>query len=267
MTVKKVTIKDFKKMKGENKKITMLTAYTYPIAKILDEAGVDSILVGDSLGMTILGHENTLKVTLEDSIRACQAVKRAVKRALIIGDMPFLTYGVSISETIRNAGELIKNGGCQAVKLEGGRERVDEIIELQSIGIPVLGHIGLTPAYINLFGGYKVQGKTEKKAKKILEDAKLLEEAGVFAIVLEGIPWKLAKEITETLEIPTIGIGAGEFCDGQVLVIDDLIGLTPNFKPKFVKRYANVSEIIFNSVKEYIKEVKDGKFPSEEYRY
>jgi 3-methyl-2-oxobutanoate hydroxymethyltransferase len=223
--------------------------------------------VGDSLGMTIMGYENTLKVKLTDSIRICQSVSRAVKRALVIGDMPFLTYGVSVSETVKNGGKLIKEGDCQAVKLEGGRERIDEIEGLIEIGIPVLGHIGLTPSYINLFGGYKIQGKSDRKAKRLLEDAKKLEEAGVFAIVLEAVPWKLSKQITEELSIPTIGIGAGEYCDGQVLVIDDIIGLTSNLKPKFVKRYADISEIISKAVKEYIKEVKENKFPSEEYRY
>ena len=267
MSMKKVTIKDFKKMKKEGKKITMLTAYTYPIAKIMDEAGIDSILVGDSLGMTILGYTNTLKVTMEDSIRISQAVSRATTRALVIGDMPFLSYGVNVSDTIKNAGKLIKEGDCQAVKLEGGKERIEEVERLVEVGIPVLGHIGLTPSYVNLFGGFKVQGKTDKKAKKLMEDAKLLQEAGVFSIVLEGMPWELAKKITEELTIPTIGIGAGEYCDGQVLVIDDMIGLTPDLKPKFVKQYSNVKETVYNSIKNYIEEVKAGKFPSSEYRY
>jgi len=263
----KFTVKDFRKMKEKGEKITMISAYTFPIAKIIDEAGIDTILIGDSLGMTLLGYENTLEVTMEDMIRHCQAVSRGANRAFIIGDMPFLSYGTSIDETTYNAGRMIKEGRCEAVKVEGGRERIDEIKAMNSIGIPVLGHIGLTPTYINMFGGFKVQGKEEEAAKRLLEDAKLLEEAGVFAIVLETIPWKLAKKITETLSIPTIGIGAGEFCDGQVLVIDDLIGLSLRIKPKFVKKYSNVQEIIEKAVLEYKNDVKDISFPSEENRY
>lgn len=263
----KITVNDFQKMKDEGEKITMLTAYTYPFARIMDEVGVDSILVGDSLGMTVLGYPNTLPVTIDDTIRCCQAVSRGVKHALLIGDMPFLTYGISINQTVENAGKIVKEGNCDAIKLEGGRERVDEIEAIREIGIPVLGHIGLTPTYVNLFGGYKVQGKKPADAERLLEDAKLLEEAGVFAIVLESIPWKLAKQITESLTVPTIGIGAGEYCDGQVLVIDDILGLTFDFKPKFVKQYVNLRETISKAVDEYIKDVKEGKYPAEEHRY
>ena len=263
----KITIRDFQAMKEEGEKITMISAYTYPIAKIIDEMGIDSILVGDSLGMTVLGYENTLEVTIEDVIRHCQAVSRGAKRALVIGDMPFLSYGVKDKETVRNAGRLVKEGKCQAVKLEGGRERIDEIKEINAIGIPVLGHIGLTPTYVNEFGGFKVQGKGLEAEKRLIEDAKLLEEAGAFSIVIESIPWKLGKLISESISIPTIGIGAGQFCDGQVLVIDDIIGLTTTRKPKFVKQYANITEIIKQAVNEYKQEVKELRYPSDEFRY
>ncbi|MHA1116044.1 MAG: 3-methyl-2-oxobutanoate hydroxymethyltransferase [Candidatus Heimdallarchaeaceae archaeon] len=263
----KVTVKDFQRMKEDKEKITMLTSYTYPIAKIVDDAGIDSILVGDSLGMTILGHNNTLKVTLENSIMLTQAVSRAVNRALLIGDLPFGTYGINPSETARNAYKLVKEGNAEAVKLEGGRERIEDIKKIIRIGIPVLGHIGLTPTYVNIFGGFKVQGREEKQAQILLEDAQLLEEAGVFAIVLESIPWKLAKKITESLTIPTIGIGAGEYCDGQVLVIDDILGLNFQVKPKFIKQYVDIKEIISNAVKKYHEEVKSGSFPTEKQRY
>lgn len=265
--VNKITIKEFQKMKEEGEKIVMVSAHTYPMAKILDEIGIDSILIGDSLGMTVLGYENTLEVTLEDMIRHCQAVARGAQKPLLIGDMPFLSFGTSSEETIFNAGRMVKEGKCAAIKLEGGRERINEIKAIEAIGIPVMGHIGLTPTYINMFGGFKVQGKEEAVAKRLLEDAKLLEEAGVFGIVLEAISWKLAKEISESISIPTIGIGSGEYCDGQVLVIDDLIGLSLNFKPKFVKHYANVQDIVRTAVKEYKVEVKEGIFPSEEQRY
>lgn len=268
MVVKnKITVKEFQRMKDEGEKITMISAYTFPIAKILDEVGIDSILVGDSLGMTVLGYENTLEVTVDDMIRHIQAVSRGSEKSLIIGDMPFLSFGASIEETTINAGRLVKEGKCEAVKLEGGRERIEDVEAIKSIGIPVLGHIGLTPTYINMFGGFKVQGKEETAAKRLLEDAKILEEAGIFGVVLESIPWKLAKEISENLSIPTIGIGAGEFCDGQVLVIDDLIGLSPIIKPKFVKKYSDIQDIIRKAVQDYSKEVKDGIFPSEEQRY
>lgn len=264
---KKITIRDFQAMKDDGEKITMISAYTYPIAKIIDEMGIDSILVGDSLGMSILGYKNTLEVTIEDVIRHSQAVTRAVERALVIGDLPFLSYGIKDKETVRSAGRLVKEGKCETVKLEGGRERIEEIKEIKAIGIPVLGHIGLTPTYVNEFGGFKVQGKSVEAEKRLIEDARLLDEAGVFAIVIESVPWKLAKIITETISVPTIGIGAGQFCDGQVLVIDDIIGLTPSLKPKFVKKYANVSEVIAKAVSDFKREVKELRYPSDEYRY
>ncbi len=263
----KITVRDFQAMKEDGEKITMISAYTYPIAKIIDEMGIDSILVGDSLGMTILGYKNTLKVTIEDVIRHCQAVSRGAERALVIGDMPFLSYGIKDKETVRNAGRLIKEGQCEAVKLEGGRERIEEVKEIKAIGIPVLGHIGLTPTYVNEFGGFKVQGKSVEAEKRLIEDAKMLEDAGAFGIVIESVPWKLAKIISQSISIPTIGIGAGQFCDGQVLVIDDIIGLTTSIKPKFVKRYVNVTEVISKAVKEYKTEVKELRYPSDEYRY
>jgi len=263
----RLSIKDFQKMKENGEKITMISSYTYPVSKIIDKVGIDSILVGDSLGMTIYGYDNTLNVNLEDSIRHTAAVVRSSNRALIIGDMPFLSYGVSIEQTISNAGRMIKDSGCQAIKLEGGRERGEEIHALMEIGIPVMGHIGLTPTYINRFGGFKVQGKTQEQAMRIIEEAKFLEAVGVFAIVLESIPWELGKKITEGLSIPTIGIGAGEYCDGQVLVIDDILGLTQISKPKFVKNYANIQKEIEEAVKLYKKEVKTGKFPDETHRY
>jgi len=267
MEKNKVTIIDIQKMKSDGKKIAVLTAYDYPFARLIDEAGVDIILVGDSVGMTVLGYENTLPVTIEDMIYHTKAVKRGIKRALLVADMPFMSYQVSIDDALKNAGRLIKEGGAEAVKLEGGiaiQEIVSAIVE---IGIPVMGHVGLTPQSIHKFGGYKVQGRKSIEAREIIEDAKALEDAGVFSIVLEGIPLELAKEITQKIKIPTIGIGAGQFCDGQVMVIHDLIGLSGEFKPKFVKRYAEGGEIIKNAVKEYIKDVADGNFPTDDHSY
>ncbi len=267
MTRKK-TIIDFLNKKKEGKKITMLTAYDYPIASLVDQADIDMILVGDSLGMTVLGYDTTIPVTMEDMIRHAQAVTRAVKRAFVIGDMPFLSYQVSDEEAVKNAGRFVQEANCEAVKIEGGRERRSTIERILDAGIPVMGHLGLTPQSIHKLGGYRVQGKNQKVARQILEDAHLLEELGVFAIVLEAVPWKLAKMITEELTVPTIGIGAGPYCDGQVLVIHDILGLVPGeFKPKFVKRYANLNEIILKAVKEYKKEVEEGKFPTLDHSY
>jgi len=263
----KITTKKFQEMKEDGEKITMISAYTYPIAKIIDEMGIDSILVGDSLGKNILGYENSLKVTMEDSIRHCQAVARGVRRALIIGDLPFLSYGIKDKETVRNAGRLVKEGNCEVVKIEGGRERVEEIKEIKAVGIPVLGHLGLTPTYVNTTEHSKVKGTSIETEEKLIKDAKILEDAGVFGIVLDSIPWKLAKVISTTLSVPTIGIGAGKFCDGQVLIIDDIIGLSTTTKPKHVKKYANVSEVIGKAVKEFKTEVKELRYPSDQYRY
>jgi len=267
MKKNKVTIIDIQKMKSEGKKITALTAYDYPFARLLDEAGIDIILVGDSLGMTVLGYENTLPVTLEDMIYHTKAVKRGVKWAFLAADMPFMSYQVSIDDALKNAGRLIKEGGAEAVKLEGGIAMQEIVSAIAEVGIPVMGHIGLTPQSIHKFGGYKVQGRKSIEAREIIEDAKALEDAGVFSIVLEGMPLELAKEITQKVKIPTIGIGAGQFCDGQVMVIHDLLGLAGEFKPKFVKRYAEGGEIIKNAVKEYIKDVTDGNFPTDDHSY
>jgi len=265
MVAKKVTVSTFIDAKKSKEKISMLTAYDYSTAKLLDESGVDSLLVGDSLGMVILGYENTLQVTVDDIIHHCRAVARGAKRAMVIGDMPFLSYHINIEDTIRNAGRIIAEGQAHAVKLEGGREVVDKVRAIINAQIPVVGHLGLTPQSVNLFGGFKVQGKTEEQAKKIIEDALMLQEAGVFAIVLECVPEKLASIITEKLEIPTIGIGAGKYCDGQVLVTQDMLGMYTDFTPKFVKKYANLRDEIQNAAKQYIDEMKSGAFPGSEH--
>ncbi len=258
----KITVPKIKKMKGK-KPITALTAYDYLFARILDRAGIDLILVGDSVGTTVQGLNSTIPVTMDEMLYHVKIVKRGVENALLVGDMPFLSYQTSERDAITNAGLLIK-AGAEAVKLEGG-ERVAPLIEkLVSSGIPVLGHIGLTPQSVNVFGGYKIQGKTEDKAKRIVNDAVALEQAGVFSIVLEGMPEEVAKEITETVQVPTIGIGAGRFCDGQILVITDILGMDPDFTPRFVKKYRNLYEEIGNAVKEYISDVENGRFPSEE---
>jgi len=268
MSQKKLTVLDIVDMKRKHERITMLTAYDFPIASILDEAGIDILLVGDTMGMVVLGYPNTLSVTMEDSIRATQAVVRgAMSHSLVIGDMPFLTFSVSREKAILNAGRLIQEGGAEAVKLEGGRERVEAIQGMIDAGIPVMGHLGLTPQYIHRFGGYKVQGRTEAAAARLKEDAHILEEAGIFSLVLECIPWRLAKEITESLRIPTIGIGAGLHCDGQVLVTHDMLGLFTGFKPKFVKNYVNLREYIKKAVLEYENEVRTGLFPDPEHSY
>jgi len=263
----KVTIPQILKKKADGEKIAMLTAYDYPFAQILDKAGVDIILVGDSLGMVFAGYPNTLPVRLEDLIYHTQAVVRGVKNALIVADMPFMSYQVSIEEARRNCGRAIKEGGAEAVKLEGGANMDDIIRALVDIDIPVMGHVGLTPQSIHRMGGYKVQGREKKQWKRILQDARAVENAGAFAVVLEGIPMELAREITSTLKIPTIGIGAGVHCSGQVLVIHDLLGIFDEFNPTFVKRYANLHAVITQAVKEYIKEVKEKRFPGPEHSY
>ncbi|WP_427339375.1 3-methyl-2-oxobutanoate hydroxymethyltransferase [Caloranaerobacter sp. DY30410] len=263
----KFTTASFLKAKAEGRKITMLTAYDYSTAKLLDEAGVDSILVGDSLGMVMLGYENTIKVTIEDIIHHTKAVSRGVNRALIIADMPFLSYHVSVEDTIRNAGRLIKEGGAHAVKLEGGENIIDKVKALVDAQIPVCGHLGLTPQSVNVLGGFKVQGKSIENAKKIIEDAILLEKAGVFAIVLEAVPEPLAKIITEKISVPTIGIGAGRYCDGQVLVLQDMLGMFSDFTPKFVKKFRDLGKEIKEGIREYIKEVHEGTFPEEKHTF
>ncbi|MDP4094636.1 MAG: 3-methyl-2-oxobutanoate hydroxymethyltransferase [Bacillota bacterium] len=259
----KFTIADFKKARSEGRKITMLTAYDYPTAKILDEAGVDSILVGDSLGMVVLGYEDTVKVTMEDMIHHIKAVCRAAKHSYVVGDMPFLSYHIGKYESVRNAGRLMSEGGCSAVKMEGGKSIVEDVKAIISAGIPVMGHLGYTPQSINLFGGHKAQGKSIEKAQEIINDALELQEAGVFAIVLECIPYKLAALITEKLDIPTISIGAGPHCTGQVLVTPDITGMFRGIERKHSKKYADVGGMIEYSAKEYIREVNEGIFPAE----
>jgi 3-methyl-2-oxobutanoate hydroxymethyltransferase len=259
---KKFTVNDFNESKKNQRKITMLTAYDYPNAKLMDEAGVDSILVGDSLGMVVLGYEDTTRVTMEDMLHHTKAVTRGVKKAMVIADMPFLSYHLGRIESVRNAGRLLGEGGCSAVKLEGGRAVTDDIKAIISAGIPVMGHLGYTPQSINLFGGHKAQGKTIDTARKIAEDARLLQEAGVFSLVLECVPFRLAGLISRSLEIPVIGIGSGNGCDGQVLVIHDVLGLG-SFSPKHAKVYADAAEIYASAVEKYIEEVKTGVFPTE----
>ncbi len=267
MERKKLTLPDIQKKKQEGNKITMLTAYDYPSARLIDEAGMDMILVGDSLAMTVLGYESTVPVTMDEMIHHSKAVKRGVKSALLVGDMPFMSFNVSKEETIRNAGRFIKEGGCGAVKLEGGFEVLDVTKALINAGIPVLGHIGLTPQTAVMLGGFKVQGKDAQTAQRLLDASLVLEEAGCFAIVLECVPDKLAKLITENLNIPTIGIGAGPYCDGQVLVTNDMIGLFERFVPKFVKRYKNLWPELLEAFRKYKEEVEKGIFPTTEFSY
>lgn len=263
----KKTVVTFQKAKAEGRKLTMLTAYDYSTAKLIDEAGVDSILVGDSLGNVMLGYDSTIPVTMEDMIHHGAAVSRGAKEALVVIDMPFMSYQVSVEEAVRNAGRLMQEGHCGAVKLEGGREVCPQIRAIVNAGIPVMAHLGLTPQSIHAFGGHRVQGKTEEAARRLLEDAKLVQEAGAFSVVLEAIPSSLAKLITESLAIPTIGIGAGGDCDGQVLVYQDMLGMFSDFKPKFVKQYANVGQVMKEAFGAYIEEVQSGAFPAKEHEY
>ncbi|MCD8215346.1 MAG: 3-methyl-2-oxobutanoate hydroxymethyltransferase [Clostridiales bacterium] len=263
----KITTDYFRKAKEKGEKITMLTAYDYTTASLVDEAGIESILVGDSLGNTMLGYDSTIPVTMEDMIHHTKAVSRGAKNALVIADMPFMSYHVSVEQSCINAGRLIKEGGAAAVKLEGGREFAETIKAIVRCQIPVCGHIGLTPQSINAFGGFKVQGKTAEAIKKLLDDAKALEEAGVFAAVVEGVPAKVGKMISESVSYPVIGIGAGKDCDGQVLVYQDMLGMYPDFKPKFVKHFALVGNIMKQAFKDYSDEVKNGSFPAEEHTY
>jgi 3-methyl-2-oxobutanoate hydroxymethyltransferase len=264
----RVTIPYLFQLKEKGEKITILTAYDFPTAKILDENGIDIILVGDSLGMAVLGYETTLPVTMEAMIHHTQAVTRARRRALVVGDMPFLSFHLSLSDSLFNAGRFIKEAGADAVKLEGATPRRLELIKaLVETEIPVMGHVGLTPQSIRKMGGFKVQGTVEEKAEEIYSGALALEKAGAFAVVLESVPEELAAEITRSLKIPTIGIGAGPDCDGQVLVVNDMLGLSSGYMPKFVKKYANLSEIISRAVNEYIANVRQGQFPDEEHSY
>jgi 3-methyl-2-oxobutanoate hydroxymethyltransferase len=263
----KVTVPHIIKQKVQGEKITCLTAYDYSFARILDAAGVDILLVGDSVGCVFQGQPNTLAVTLDEMVYHTRAVVRGRKRALVVGDMPFLSYQVSKERAIRNAGRLVQRGGAEAVKLEGGVAVQATIEAIVRVGVPVMGHVGLTPQSIHRFGGYKVQGKEKNQREAILRDASAVQDAGAFAIVLEGIPLDLAGEITDRLTIPTIGIGAGNRCDGQVLVINDMLGLFDDFTPKFVKRYANLKEITTDAVKSFINEVREGKFPADEHAF
>lgn len=263
----KNTISTFKDAKLKGEKITMLTAYDYTNAKLVDEAGINGILVGDSLGMVILGYENTLPVTMEDMIHHTKAVSRGVKNALIVGDMPFMSFHGDINDTVMNAGRLIKEGNAHCVKIEGGAEFCQEIKAITRASIPVMGHIGLTPQSFNAFGGFKVQGKNAAAAQKILDDARALEEAGAFAIVLECVPAKLAEKITKAVNIPTIGIGAGAGCDGQILVMQDMLGMNSDFTPKFVKKFANIGDGSKQAYTEYIQDVKNGAFPEMKHSF
>ena len=263
----KNTTTSIMQMKNSGHKISMLTAYDYTTARLLDEAGVNTILVGDSLGNVILGYEDAISVTVEDMIHHSAAVARGAKNALVVTDLPFMSYQTSVYDAVVNAGRLMKEGRAGAVKLEGGKEVCPQIKAIVSAGIPVVAHLGLTPQSINTFGGFKVQGKTEAAAKKLIEDAKAVEEAGAFLLVLECVPAKLAKLVTESINIPTIGIGAGAGCDGQVLVIYDMLGMFSDFKPKFVKHFANAGDVIREAVKTYIAEIDDGTFPAEEHCY
>ena len=258
----RVTIADIKAMKQRGEKIAMLTAYDYAIAKLIDEVGTPLILVGDSLGMVMLGYESTIPVTMAEMLHHTKAVVRGAKHALIIGDMPFMTYNISVEDALRNAARFIQEGGAQAVKLEGGETVAETVSRLVACGIPVQGHIGLTPQSINQLGGYKVIGKTPEVAIRLLNDARSLEQAGVFSIVLEAVPAQLSKLITERVSVPTIGIGAGKHCDGQVQVISDLLGLYTDFVPKHAKQYTKLSVSINKAVTDYIAEVKSGDFPT-----
>jgi len=262
---KKVTTLTYRQKKERGEIITMLTAYDYPTAMAMDKAGVDSILVGDSLAMVVLGYENTLPVTMEEMLHHCRAVARGAKTALLVGDMPFMSYQVSAEEALRNAGRFLQQGGMDAVNLEGGRERADAIRAITGAGIPVMGHIGLTPQSIHQLGGFRAQGKTASAAKRLMEDALILEEAGCFSIVLESVPARLAELISKKLSIPTIGIGAGAGCDGQVLVTHDLLGLFDRFTPKFVKKYANFHAEMNQAFTQYIDDVETKRFPAVEH--
>ncbi len=264
--MEKITVPKIMSQKGK-KKLTMLTAYDYPTALVLDEAGIDMILVGDSLAMVVLGHEDTLSVGMEEMIHHTKAVSRAVKKSLVIGDMPFMSYQASVEQAVLNAGRFLKEGRAQAVKLEGGVSVLPQIEAMVKAGIPVQGHIGLTPQSVAQLGGFKVQARQVEEAKKLIEDAHALAEAGCFSVVLEAIPMEIAARITESIPIPTIGIGAGPYCDGQVLVFHDLVGFFDRFVPKFVKKYTKIKDIVHKAVCEYKEEVEKGLFPTEDHSF
>jgi 3-methyl-2-oxobutanoate hydroxymethyltransferase len=265
--MEKITTAMIREMKDRGERIAMVAAYDYPTARMLDDAGIDSVLVGDSVGNVILGYRDTLSVTMDEMIHHTKAVARGVKRALVVGDMPFMSYQASTEDAIRNAGRFLKEGHAEAVKVEGGRGMIKKIEAIIQSGVPVMGHLGLTPQWYHQFGGFRVRGKTESTARAILEDAQRLERVGVFSIVLECVPWQLAKLVTEKVEVPTIGIGAGPYCDGQVLVLHDLLGLTGPHVPKFVKRYAKFDDVVIKALTNFKQDVKTGKFPTLEHSY
>jgi len=267
MAVKRKTVLDIRGMKQTGDKIAVLTAYDYPFARLMDNEGIDVILVGDSAGSVVAGYDTTLPVTMEEMLYHTRAVARAAEQALIVADMPFLSYQIDLRDARLNAGRLIKEGGAHAVKLEGGEHVAATIRAIVDMDVPVMGHVGLTPQSVHRMGGFKVQGRDEAQAQQILADARAVEEAGAFAVVLEGIPAALAKQVTETLSIPTIGIGAGIACDGQVLVIHDILGLFEKYSPKFVKKFADVSGAIRGGIADYIREVKGGSFPGDEHSF
>jgi 3-methyl-2-oxobutanoate hydroxymethyltransferase len=267
MDIEKVTVRSFAKMKKKGEKIAVLTAYDFFTARILDQIGIDSILVGDSVNMVFYGSPTTLSINMDQMIYHTKAVSSAVKRALVIGDMPFLSYQTNSSDAILNAGRFLKEGGAHAVKIEGGLEMAETVKKIIEVGIPVMGHIGLTPQSIHKLGGYAVRGKTEEDRKYLMESAKILEGVGCFSLLLESVPKELAETISKSLKIPTIGIGAGAGCDGQVLVINDILGLFEDFKPKFVRRYAELGKEMKKACLNYLNDVKSGRFPSEEESY
>ena len=267
MDTKKVTTVSLFEKKQKGEKITVLTAYDYSTAKLIDEAGVDIALVGDSLGMVVLGYETTLPVTMEDMLHHTAAVVRGVERAMVAADMPFMSYQINADEAVANAGRFLQEADAHAVKLEGGRPVAETVARIVDAGIPVMGHIGFTPQSVHKLGGPRIQGKTESDAERLLDDAKALEEAGVFAIVLELLPKELAKQITESISVPTIGIGAGPYCDGQVQVTNDLLGLYGEFHPKHAKKYANLADTIRQAFESYVEEVTSGKFPGSEHSF
>lgn len=263
----RVTTATLLKKKQAGEKITVLTAYDYSTAKLLDEAGIDIALVGDSLGMVVLGYDSTLPVTMADILHHTKAVSRGIERAMIVADMPFMSYQINPDEAVANAGRFLQEAGAHAVKLEGGRPVAETVARIVDAGIPVMGHLGMTPQSVHKFGGFKVQGRAESDAERLINDAKALEQAGVFAIVLELMPRDLAKQITEAISVPTIGLGAGADCDGQVQVSNDLLGLYGEFNPKHAKKYANLRADILKAFKSYVEEVTDGKFPTEEHSF
>ena len=262
---KKITTLTFRRKKERREAISMLTAYDYPTALAIDQAGIDCILVGDSLGMVVLGYSKTLPVTMEDMLHHCRAVSRGARYALLVGDMPFMSYQADVSDAVRNAGRFLQESGMDAVKLEGGRERAEVVRQIVLAGIPVMGHLGLTPQSVHQLGGFRPQGRDAEAARRLLQDAQILEEAGCFSLVLESVPARLASLISRRLSIPTIGIGAGAGCDGQVLVTHDLLGLFDRFTPKFVKKYADLHGEMARAFSEYRAEVENGSFPEEQH--